>query len=148
MAAKRTARETWEAIEKGAVEDEMDRILALSNEDLAKELKDEGLEDAFRGETAAETVEKLFAWRERRKQHLEGASRLARARERFDAKVAAAKYAGLPRAELLQRIEVARVDARSGQRATVLFRNKNLEAATEDELRELLEELDALGDDE
>lgn len=41
---KRTPEETWDALEKMALDDEVERVLALSDEQLDAELKDSGLD--------------------------------------------------------------------------------------------------------
>lgn len=89
-------------------------------------------------------AKKLRADRERLAWQVEAAQALARAQARFDARPA--RRAGLSRGELLEQLTAARKDPRFAQAATVMFRNRKDEEASEEELRAMLEEIDALGE--
>jgi hypothetical protein len=145
-ARKRTPEEQWKALEAQAHEDEMDRILALSEADLDRELADAGLDPAAVGDDAAALAERMLRRREGQEWQAEAARKLARVQARFDAKAGAPRER-LPRPELLARIERARAaGAAHGGRVSVMFRNRKPEEASDDELAELLEEIEALGD--
>jgi hypothetical protein len=132
---KRTPKETWEAIEALAREAEIDRFLAKSPAEVDASLRAAGHDPAaVRAEGAA--LAKRLAWQ------TDAAAGLAR--ERAKLARTTGRHAGLTAAELHERIKVARRDPRLAQPAAVMFRNRKIEEAGEDELRAILEELEAL----
>jgi hypothetical protein len=141
---KRTPQETWEAIEKQVREDEIDRFLAKSPAEVDASLRAAGHDPAAVRAEGAALAKKLLADRERLAWQVEAAEGLAREQARFDQR--APKHAGLSRMQLLERIAVARENPRLAQPVAVMFRNRKTEEASEDELRAILEEIEAIAE--
>ena len=146
-ARPRTPGETWKAIEAGAREDEIDRFLAMKPDEIDARLRASGVDPQAIRHEGAEHAKKMSADRARLAWQIEAAVGLSREQARIDARPP--RYAALSRAELLDRLAVARKNPRLAQPVAVMFRNRKTEEASEDELRALLEEIDALaeGDD-
>jgi len=150
----RTPGETWDAIRRQAESDEIDRFLAKSRAEVDASLRARGHDPAAVRAEGEAFVKKLRADRDARPAwQTEAAEGLAKAQARFEAR--GPKYAGLSRAELVARISAVRTSARfaepneaarQGSRLAVMFRNRKAEEATEEELRGILEEIDALGE--
>jgi hypothetical protein len=144
---KRTPKQTWKSIEQQARDAEIDRFLAKTPAEVDASLRAAGYDPAEVRREGEALAKRLRADRDRLAWQVEAAEKLARAQ----AKLAehAGRYASLGRDELLARVAAARSDPRHAQPVTVLFRNRKVEEASEDELRALLEEIDALdGGDE
>ena len=146
MATKRTPEETWTAIEAQGREDEIDRFRGMSNEEIDAELRAYGGDPEQIRKDGAEIVERLRKARDRLAWQIKAAEGLAREQARVDARPA--KYAGLSRAELNALVATARKDPRFKQPVAVMFRNRKTEEASDDEMRALLEEIDALAERE
>ncbi len=143
---KRNARQEWDAIEKLAVEDEMDRILALSDAELDRELVDAGFDPKVEAEKGAAMAADLVAHRHEQAWQAEAEAKLARVQSRFAAR--GSRGEKLTRAELEGRIAMARTDPRLAQPVSVMFRNRPAEKATDEELEAMLEEIEALAEHE
>jgi hypothetical protein len=146
MAAKkkRTPKETWEAIQKQREEDEMARFAAAPIEQIDAELREAGFDPEAEGAEGAALAKRLLAKRARLAWQIGAADGQAKERARVDA--FAGRFAKATRAELLAELAALRVDPRLGGRAAVMFRNHEPKEATDDELREMLEELLALAE--
>jgi hypothetical protein len=142
--APRTPEETWEALEAAADEDEMDRILALTDEEVDAELAAEGFDPAAERARGAALARELLAARDRQAWQGPAHDKLEAARARFASRPP--RRGKLPRADLLAQIERARNDPRFTGQATVMYRNRGGEEATDEELDALLTELEALAD--
>jgi hypothetical protein len=141
---KRTPRETWKAIEALARQDEIDRFVALPSAEVDARLRAAGHDPtAIRAEGAL-LAKKLGADRDRLAWQVAAAEGLARAQADFARTTG--KYASLSRDELRARVMAVSKDARFAQPVSVAFRNRKAEEASEDELRAILEEIDALAD--
>ena len=142
---KRTPKETWDAIRRQAESDEIDRFLAKSRAEVDASLRAKGHDPAAVRAEGEALAKKLGADRERLAWQVEAAQGLAKEQVRFEARVP--KYAGLSRAQLLGRLAAARTNPRLAQPVAVMFRNRKPEEASEEELRAILEEIDALAED-
>jgi hypothetical protein len=143
---KRSPRETWEAIEKQAREAEIDAFLALKTEEVEARLRAAGEDpDALRAEGAA-LAKRLSADRARLAWQVVAAEGLAREQAKIDAQ--AGRFAHLSRADLEARLTAARKSPRLQQPVAVMFRNRKPEEASDDELRAILEEIEALAERE
>jgi len=140
----RTARETWETLEAHAREDEIARFRAKTSNEVDASLRAAGHDPAAVRAEGDALAKKLIADRDRLAWQVEAAAGLARERARFEAR--GSKRVGLSKDELRARIAVARMDSRLSQPAAVMFRNRKIEEANEDELREILEEMEALAE--
>ncbi len=143
---KRTPREVWSAIEKQAREAEIEAFLALTPAQVDARLRAAGEDPVAVRAEGALLAKKRAADRDRLAWQVEAAEALARERARIEAR--AGRYAGLSRAELETRIATARKDPRLAQPVAVLFRNRKPEKASEEELRAILEEIEALAEPE
>jgi hypothetical protein len=141
---KRTDRETWEAIEAQARAEEIARFVAMPSSQVDARLRAAGHDPAALRAEGTALAKKLLADRDRLAWQVEAAEGLAREQARFAERPA--RYAGLSASELHERIAVARKNPRLAQPVAVMFRNKKAEEASEDELRAILEELDALAE--
>ncbi|HEY2510076.1 MAG TPA: hypothetical protein VGI39_04445 [Polyangiaceae bacterium] len=142
--SKRTPKEVWEAIRRQAEQDEIDRFLAKTPEEVDAGLRAAGFDPVAVGREGAALAARLAGNRDRLAWQVEAAEALAREQASFDArpKVSTA----LSHAELLERLAVARKDPRLAQPVQVMFRNRKPEEASDDELRALLEEIEALAE--
>jgi hypothetical protein len=144
---KRTPKETWDAIRRQAEQDEIDRFLAKTPAEVDASLRARGHDPAAvraEGEAFVKKLRAEQAGSPRPAWQVEAAEGLAREQARFEARVP--KYAGLSRAQLVERLSAARTSSRFAQPVAVMFRNRKPEEATEEELRAILEEIDALGE--
>src|SRR5450755_2075478 len=98
MAAKRTPEELWKAIEAQAAEDEIERFLAMSDEEIDDELRAHGGDPEQIRKDGVALADKLGKARDRLAWQIEAAEGLAREQARVDARPP--KYAGIARAEL------------------------------------------------
>ena len=142
--AMRTPEETWAALEAAADEDEMERILALTDEEVDAELAAEGFDPAAERARGATLARELLADRERQAWQGPAHDKLEAARARFASRPP--RRVKLLRPELLAQIERARNDPRFSGQATVMYRNRGGEEATDEELEALLTELEALAE--
>jgi len=143
---KRTAKEVWEAIERQAAEDEMDRIQALSSEDLDRELREQGVDPEKVRNEGLELVKRLSERRQAMRWQADAAEGLERERARIARITAALRAEHLSREALLARIEIARNHPRFASPVAVMFRNKTDTPPTDEELLGILAELTALGE--
>lgn len=141
---KRTPAETWKAIERQAEDDEIARFLAKSPAEVDASLRAAGHDPAAVRAEGKALAAQLLADRDRLAWQVEAAEGLAREQARMDARTS--RHATLSRAELLAKIAVARRDPRLVQRVAVMFRNRSEEEASEDELRAILQEIEALAE--
>jgi hypothetical protein len=141
---KRTPKQTWDAIRRQAEDDEIDRFRAKSPAEVDASLRAHGHDPAAVRSEGAALAARLMADRKRLAWQVEAAEALARDQASFDARPK--RHAGLSRAELLERIAVARKDPRLVQPVAVMFRNREAEEASEDELVAILEEIEALAE--
>jgi hypothetical protein len=139
---KRTPRETWEAIEQQARDAEISRFLATPITEVEARLRAAGHDPAAIRAEGVALSKKLAADRERLAWQAEAAKGLAREQAKLENRPP--KYAGLARGDLLARLAAARTNPRLAQPVAVMFRNRKTEEASEDELRAILEEIDAL----
>ncbi len=138
---KHTPQETWDAIMKGAddaAEAEMDRIAALSEDELHAELAADGFDVAEQRAKGEQLVDELFAQREAEKDDAAGLEA-----ERARIARIAPRLVKVPRTELEARLRKARVDPRLPAPIAVSFRNRDDAKATDDELRTLLAQIEA-----
>jgi hypothetical protein len=142
--AKRTARETWKAIEAQARQDEIDRFLALPAAAVDARLRAAGHDPAAIRAEGALLAKKLGAEQDRLARQVMAAEAIAPMRAGFDR--AKSKYASLSGDELRARIKAARNDPRFDQPVSVLFRGRKQEEATDEELRMILAAIDALAE--
>ncbi len=143
-ATKRTPKQTWAAIEEQARQAEIDRFLAKTPAQVDASLRAHGHDPvAVRAEGEA-LAKKLRADRERLAWQVEAAEGLAREQARLDARPS--RYADLSLKELQDQLAVARANPRLAQPVAVMFRNRKTEEASEEELRAILEEIEALGE--
>jgi hypothetical protein len=143
-AKKRTPQQTWDALERQARHDEIEHFLAMSDEEVDERLRAAGFDPeqvAAEGEALAN---KLSDDRERLAWQVRAAEGMAREQARVAA--LRGKFAGLSKAELVARIKAAKSDPRLAQPVSVMFRNRKTEEASEDELRAILEEIEALAE--
>jgi hypothetical protein len=143
-AKKRTAKEAWESIQRAAEEEEVARAASESAEEVDAGLREHGLDPAKVREDGAALAARLLADRERLAWQLEAAK--AKARDEARAKAREGKYAKLDRAALLKRLAAVKSDPRFAKPVSFMFRNHTPEEATEEQLRGMLEDLDALAD--
>jgi hypothetical protein len=133
----RPPEEVWKAIEEQAMDHEMQRILALSDEELDAELRAAGFDPEVERELGPKQAREAAAAIEAREKR---EAELGAARQRLAAR--RARRVALDRETLLARIEAARNDARLPERATMLFRNRGTQTATDRELEDMLDELE------
>ena len=140
---KRTPKETWEAIIRTAEEEEIARALAETTEEVDLGLRQAGMDPAAVRQKGEELGKRLLAQRKWRAEAEAG-----QAKEQAKVEAMKGRYASLPRGDLLARLAAAKANPRFSGRVAVMFRNHPPEKASEDELREMLEELDGLAGDE
>jgi hypothetical protein len=143
--AKRTPRETWKAIEAQAREAEIDHFLALPAAEIDARLRAAGHDPAAIRREGTLLAKKLGADRDRLAWQVAAAEGLARAQADFE-RAKTGKYASLSGEPLRARVMAMSKDARFTQPVSVLFRNRTSEEASDEELRAILEELDALAE--
>ena len=139
---KRTPEEIATAIETMGEDDELDRLLAMDDDALDRELREGGFDpEAIRARGAALGGE-LVARRARLAWQAGAQDALDRVRARFDRRPPRTER--LPRTELLARIAHARTDPRLAQPVAVMFRNRSADEASDEELEAILDEIEAL----
>ena len=143
-AKKRTDEETWKAILHEAEAAETKRALEETPEEVDAGLRAAGMDPAKVRAKGAALAARLLEDRERLSWMVEAAR--ARARENARAKAREARYGGLSREELLARVTAARNDPRLAQPVTFMFRNHKTEEATDEQLRGMLADVDALAE--
>ena len=141
---KRSAEETWDAIVKAAEADEMQAILDATPEEIDASLRASGLDPKKVREDGAALAERLLADRARLSWQIEAREGMAKEQARVAA--IAGRYAKLGRDELLALLASAKASPRFDQPASFMFRNHAPEEATDEQLRGMLEELDALAE--
>jgi len=141
----RTPEETWDAIRRQAESDEIDRFLKMTRAEVDASLRAQGHDPAAVRAEGGAFVKKLRADQDRLAWQKEAVEGLAKEQARLAARPP--KYAGLPRRELLERVTAARANPRFAQPVAVLFRNRKAEETSEEELRAILEEIDALAEE-
>jgi hypothetical protein len=137
---KRTPRETWKALEQQRRDDEISRFLAKSPSEVDASLRAAGHDPAAVRAEGVAFAKQLVADRDRLAWQRDAAEGMARARARFERGLSS-KYAALPRKDLLERLAQA---SKGPQPAAAMFRNRKTEEASDDELRAILEEIDAV----
>lgn len=142
---KRSDAETWDAVR---AEVELERVKAMTPEEVNAEIRAAGGDPEAIGRRGAELAKKLLAER-----GLDWKTRAAARRAEMDKRAGATpSFAGMGRKELLARIAAARSDERFSAPVVAAFRKRGEEEATDDELRALLEEIELLrrmhGDDD
>ncbi len=142
---KRTPKETWDAIERQREQEEIERFLQKTPAEVDASLRAHGHDPAAVRAEGEAFVKKIQRDRDRLAWQVEAAQGLAKHQARFEAR--APKYQGLSHAELLARLAAARTSPRLTQPVAVLFRNRKPEEANDEELRAILEEIDALAED-
>jgi len=139
--AKRDAVALWKAIENAAIEDDMEEILAMSDDQLDAHIQSQGGDPAAIRARGRAFVNDLIEKRARTEWHGEAATKLGAFREIAAASRTTEK---LPRAELRRRLDVARNDPRFATPIAALFRQKTVEASTDEELQALLDQIELL----
>ncbi len=133
---------TWDAMKnESAVDAEMARILALSDTALDAELTAAGFDVPALDAKNAAFIQSL---QNNRATHGDAADRLRRARALMASRPA--RREKLDRATLEARITTARNDPRFSAPAAILFRNRETKEATDEELLQLLDTLEALAE--
>ena len=144
---KRTPKDTWDAIRRQAERAEIERFLKKTPAEVDASLRAHGHDPAAVRAEGEAFVKKIQAQQDRLAWQKEAAEGLAKEQARLAARPP--KYAGVPHKKLLELVAAARANPRFAQPVVVLFRNRKAEEASEEELRAILEEIDALsGDDE
>jgi hypothetical protein len=147
--AKRKAGETLDAIFEMHLDDELERIAAMSDEDLDAEVRALGGDpEGIRNRGAAFVTKERARIESLSKLRADAASRLARA---LEAKNNAPKTPALPRKELLARIDKAMSRPTFGAQVALAFKNRKRETASDEELRSFLDtiaELEAIAEAE
>jgi hypothetical protein len=141
MTTKRDPRALFRAMKEQELEDDLDEILAMSDAELDRELAAGGGDPAAIRAAGVAHVARLIGDRERLAWHGAAASKL----DALRATAAAMKTkTRLSRDELLTRIAIARENPRFAAPVAVLFQKKTEEAATDEELQDLLDEIELL----
>ena len=142
---KRSPAETWDAIMKGADDAdadagrEMDRILAMSDADLDRELAADGLDPAKVRVEGKAFADRLLG---KRVADTKLVDELRRERDRLLA--IRARRGKLDRSALLERIALAKTHPRLPAPLVAQFRNRGTEEATLEELESTLDALEGL----
>lgn len=140
---KRTDAETVSALRAMQAEEALEDVRATSDDEVARAIAEEGGDAAAIGERGRALADKMLVRRERLAPWQEGA-RARLERVWTEARKAPKTPRGLPRAELLARIDAARRDARFAAPLVAAFRSRGPEAATDEELAALLDEIEIL----
>jgi hypothetical protein len=133
----------WKAIKDSEVQDDIDEVLAMSDDQLDAFLTAHGGDPAKIRASGEALAKELDARRDRLAWHGDMEARLARARAKAAA-MRAAPREKLSGEELRKRIELARNDPRFAAPVAALFRKKTPEACTDEELETLLEQIELL----
>ena len=139
---KRTPEEVWKAIEAMGAEDDMERILAMDDEALDRELREDGFDPEEVRARGAALAKELLARRDRLRWQAGAQDALDEVRARFERR--APRTERLPRTELLARIAQARTNPKLAQPVAVMFRNRSADEASDEELEAILDEIEAL----
>ncbi|MFI5300488.1 MAG: hypothetical protein ACHREM_20570 [Polyangiales bacterium] len=142
-AKKRPSGAVMSAIQRAAIDDELDEILAMPDDALDRSIAESGGDPAQIRSGGAKLARELFDRRTRLAWHAATEHRI----EAFRAKAEAARQKEpLPRWELLARLEFARRDPRLATPVAMMFQKKSAEAATDEELQAMLDEIELLAD--
>ncbi len=139
--AKRKKGDVLPAVEAMEMDDALDDVLAMSDEEIAAELRAAGADPDAIGRAGASHAAKHEA-------RLGRLGWQAAARTRLETARAAAagvpKTPKLPRVELLARLDAARRDGRFAAPLAAAFRKRDAEQSSDEELCALLDEIAAL----
>jgi hypothetical protein len=138
---KRTDEELLAAIQQAEADDDLAEIEAMSPDELNASIRADGGDPEAIGARGAKLAEELLARRKRLRWQAKAHGDMGRA---FAKMQEAPRTPALPRAELLARIEAARVDARFRGSIAAAFRKRTADESTDDELRGLLDEIEML----
>jgi hypothetical protein len=144
-ARKRTPAELWKALEAQAAADDMERIAALSPEELDRELATAGFDPKEVGDEGEALAKRLLAQRDAQAWQAAAHEKLAKVQAEFEER-AKKPRAKLTRDQLLERITIARADPRLAAPVAVMFRHRPVEEASVEELEEMLDEIEALAE--
>lgn len=140
---KRNDAETWVAIENARADEHARELLAMSGEEVDRELEGAGLDPAavrVQGEALVAKLRERHArlgWQAGAREKLDRVREIAQQRR--------GKYASLPRAVLLARIAAAKNDARFAGQVAMMFHKRGEGESSDEDLAEILEKLDVLG---
>jgi hypothetical protein len=141
MIPKRTPVEVFAALDKMEADDEAERILAMSPDEVNAELAAQGFDVPAVTTRGVEFVGRMKAQREI---YERASNRLDRARAMLGSR--SPRREKLPRVALLARLETVRHDPRFSAPAAILFRNRPVVEASDDELEQLADTLEALAE--
>jgi hypothetical protein len=141
MTPKRTPVEVFAALEKMEADDDAERILAMSSDEVNAELAAHGFDVPAVTARGAAFVERM---KEQRAIYEGAANRLDRARAIVGSRPP--RREKLPRVDLLARLERARRDPRFSAPAAILFRNRPVAEASDEELEQLADTIEALAE--
>jgi hypothetical protein len=141
---KKHRADAWDAITRAAEDAEIARALAEPAEEVDAGLRAHGLDPARVRADGAALGARLLADRERLAWQVEAAEALAKDEARTSP--ARGRYAALDHDALLARLALAKSNPRLSAPVAFMFRNHTPEEATDEELRGMLEDLDALAD--
>jgi len=136
---KRTPSELLDAIHDMHLDDELERIAALSDDEVAGEIRELGGDPDAIGQRGADFVKAQMARIKARTEFDEKAA--ARISTALGAADKAPKTPALPRKELLAMIDRAMKQPRFAQPIAMAFKKRKREAASDEELRTLLDRI-------
>jgi hypothetical protein len=136
---KRTDVELWDALEKMADDDELERVMNMTDAEVAEEIRANGGDPDAIGQRGQALANRLMReqWQKAAKAKLEAA------RAVLD-KPGPRKARGLSRDDLLKRIEIARSDPRLGGSIAVAFHKRTLDESSDAELEAMLDSIEDL----
>jgi hypothetical protein len=139
---KRDAATLWRAIQEQAIDDDVQEILAMSDEELDRYISENGGDPAAIRAAGAANAKELMERRERLAWHADAHAE----QERFRERAAAAKTrTPLPRPELLRRMAAIKTDPRFAHApVAAFFRKKTAEESTDEELQAILDQIELL----
>jgi len=143
MTKKENPASLWHAIKEAEIQDDVDEILAMSDDELDAHITANGGDPAkirASGEALAKELDARFdrlAWHDAMEKKLAPVRAAAAAKR-------ASPRPKLTRVELFARIERARTDPRFAAPVAALFRSKTPEASTDQELEALLDQIELL----
>lgn len=140
----RDPRATLKAISAIPAEDEFDEIVAMSDEELDREITKHGGDPQALRQGGATLAAELFRRREALVWQDEMGTKLKQVRDAAERTRVQSAANGLPRAELLRRLDLARTSPRFSEPIAILFQKKSLSASTDEELAALLEQVELL----
>lgn len=139
MTTKR--KSLWLTLKEQAAADDLDEILAMSDAELDASIAKEGGDPAAIRARGAALAKELDERRTATAWHADEAAK----HEAFRATAAAHKSKTvLPRAELMARLNAARNNPKFAAPVATLFQKKTEEAATDEELQDLLDRIELL----